>query len=268
MPNCGWSVSLNYAPFFLTVYEIINYARGLTPPILCQGRGSAANSLICYCLGITDVARESRSFVRAFRFQRIAASRRTSTSISSTNGAKRSSSISMKSMAASTPAWPRPSSAIAGEARSAKSARFLVFRRCDRRACQTLWGWSMEGVSKKEARRLGLDPSDPRLNQVMELADELIDSPRHLSQHVGGFVITRRGSTSSCRSRMRRWTSARSSSGTRTISSARHSQGRCAGARHADVSAARSSIFCIRHYGVTRDLSPCRTRTSATYDMI
>ena len=55
----------------------------------------------------------------------------------------------------------------------------------------TLWGWSQSGVTEKEARRAGLDPSDPRLKQVMELAEELIDSPRHLSQHVGGFVITR-----------------------------------------------------------------------------
>src|SRR4029079_18958540 len=55
----------------------------------------------------------------------------------------------------------------------------------------TLWGWSSSGVSEAEARRAGLDPSDPRLKQVMDLAEELIDTPRHLSQHVGGFVITR-----------------------------------------------------------------------------
>ena len=55
----------------------------------------------------------------------------------------------------------------------------------------TLWGWSMAGVTEKEARRAGLDPSDPRLGQVMALAQELIGFPRHLSQHVGGFVITR-----------------------------------------------------------------------------
>ena len=55
----------------------------------------------------------------------------------------------------------------------------------------TLWGWSQAGVKEKEARQAGLDPSDPRLNQVMTLAEELIDTPRHLSQHVGGFLITR-----------------------------------------------------------------------------
>ena len=54
-----------------------------------------------------------------------------------------------------------------------------------------LWGWSAEGVKEAEVRKAGLDPSDPRLNQVMQLAEELIGTPRHLSQHVGGFLITR-----------------------------------------------------------------------------
>ena len=54
-----------------------------------------------------------------------------------------------------------------------------------------LWGWSQSGVKEQEARKAGLDPDDPRLNRVMALAEELIDTPRHLSQHVGGFLITR-----------------------------------------------------------------------------
>ena len=54
----------------------------------------------------------------------------------------------------------------------------------------TLWGWSMEGVPEKEARRAGLDPSDPRLHLTLKLAEELLDTPRHLSQHVGGFLLT------------------------------------------------------------------------------
>ena len=54
-----------------------------------------------------------------------------------------------------------------------------------------LWGWSAEGVKEAEVRKAGLDPTDPRLNQVMRLTEELIDTPRHLSQHVGGFLITR-----------------------------------------------------------------------------
>src|SRR5262249_48148557 len=54
----------------------------------------------------------------------------------------------------------------------------------------TLWGWSMDGVQEKEARRAGLDPSDPKLQRVMALAHELMGFPRHLSQHVGGLAIT------------------------------------------------------------------------------
>src|SRR4029079_14845915 len=54
-----------------------------------------------------------------------------------------------------------------------------------------LWGWSASGVKEQEARKAALDPSDPRLNRVMALAEELIDTPRHLSQHPGGFLITR-----------------------------------------------------------------------------
>ena len=54
-----------------------------------------------------------------------------------------------------------------------------------------LWGWSQSGVKEQEARKAGLDPDDPRLNRVMQLAEELIETPRHLSQHVGGFLITR-----------------------------------------------------------------------------
>jgi DNA polymerase III alpha subunit len=55
----------------------------------------------------------------------------------------------------------------------------------------TLWGWSMEGVGRQEARRAGFDPDDPRLKQTIALSQALMGFPRHLSQHVGGFVITR-----------------------------------------------------------------------------
>ena len=54
----------------------------------------------------------------------------------------------------------------------------------------SIWGWSMEGVTKDQAARAGLDASDPRLNQTLAMANELLEFPRHLSQHVGGFVIS------------------------------------------------------------------------------
>jgi error-prone DNA polymerase len=183
---------LGYAPFFLTVHEIIKYARGLTPPILCQGRGSAANSLICYCLEITEVSPK----VVDLLFERFISEDRGEPPdidvdfeherreeviqhIYKTYGRERAG-------IAATVIRYRGRSAIreVGKVFGLSSDTIAAL-------ASTLWGWSSKGVSKKEARRLGLDPFDPRLKQVMRLADQLIDTPRHLSQHVGGFVITR-----------------------------------------------------------------------------
>ena len=80
---------LDFARYFLTVHDIVAFARSLDPPILCQGRGSAANSAVCYCLGITavDPATSDLLFERFISEER--ASRPTSTSISSMSGARR-----------------------------------------------------------------------------------------------------------------------------------------------------------------------------------
>ena len=183
---------LEYAPFFLTVHEIIKYARGLTPPILCQGRGSAANSLICYCLEITDVSPE----VVDLLFERfVSEDRGEPPDIDVDFEHERREEVIQhiyekygreRAGIAATVIRYRGRSAIreVGKVFGLSSDVIAAL-------ASTLWGWSHDGVSKKEARRLGLDPSDPRLKQVMDLADQLIDTPRHLSQHVGGFVITR-----------------------------------------------------------------------------
>jgi error-prone DNA polymerase len=82
-----------------------------------------------------------------------------------------------------------------------------------------IWGsWSETGPELERMREIGLDPDDPRLQQTLALVEEIIGFPRHLSQHVGGFVITEGGWTSLSRSRTRRWRIAPSSAGTRTIS--------------------------------------------------
>ena len=81
---------LDFARYFLTVHDIVDFARGLDPPILCQGRGSAANRAVCYCLGITAVDPvESASCCSSASSPRSARSRPTSTSTSSTSGARR-----------------------------------------------------------------------------------------------------------------------------------------------------------------------------------
>jgi hypothetical protein len=112
---------LQYAPYFLTVNSIVRFAR--SKDILCQGRGSAANSAVCYVLGITsiDPGRNDLLFERFVSEER--ASRPTSTSISSMSGARSSCSGSTRPMAATMPRSARPSSAIAPRARCAMSAR-------------------------------------------------------------------------------------------------------------------------------------------------
>ncbi len=183
---------LDYAPFFLTVDEIVKYARSLTPPILCQGRGSAANSVICYCLGITDVSPTKVDLL----FERfVSAERREPPDIDVDFEHERREEVIQhiyekygreRAGLAATVICYRGRSAI----REVGKVFGLSEDTIDALASM-LWGWSSRGVTEQEARRLGLDPSDPRLKLVMNLAEQLIGAPRHLSQHVGGFVITR-----------------------------------------------------------------------------
>ncbi len=113
---------LGYEPYFLTVHDIVRFARGRG--ILCQGRGSAANSAVCYALGITEVDPGAHGdAVRALHLAASATSRRTSTWTSSTSAARRSSSTSMRNTVASARRWPPPSSATGRAARCATSAR-------------------------------------------------------------------------------------------------------------------------------------------------
>ena len=183
---------LDYAPFFLTVDEIVKFARSLDKPILCQGRGSAANSIICYCLGITDVSPVAVDLL----FERfVSEERREPPDIDVDFEHERREEVIQhiyekygreRAGLAATVICYRGRSAIREVGKVFGLSEDTISA-----LAGTLWGWSHSGVSEKEARRAGLDPADPRLRQVMELAEELIDTPRHLSQHVGGFVITR-----------------------------------------------------------------------------
>jgi error-prone DNA polymerase len=183
---------LGYAPFFLTVDEIVKYARGLEKPILCQGRGSAANSVICFCLGITDVEPTKIDLL----FERfVSAERNEPPDIDVDFEHERREEVIQhiyqkygreRAGLAATVICYRGRSAIreVGKVFGLSSDTIAAL-------ASTLWGWSSSGVSAKEVRRVGLDPHDQRLKQVMQLAEQLIGAPRHLSQHVGGFVITR-----------------------------------------------------------------------------
>ena len=180
---------LNYAPYFLTVHDIVRFAR--SKDILCQGRGSAANSTICYCLRITEVD----PTISDLLFERfISAERNEPPDIDVDFEHERREEVIQyiyehygRERAALTAVT------ICYRGRSAIRDVSKVFGLSEDiagRLAKTLWGWSGSGVSDETAAKSGLDPTDPRLAKALALARELIDFPRHLSQHVGGFVIT------------------------------------------------------------------------------
>ena len=181
---------LNYAPYFLTVHDVVRYAR--SQGILCQGRGSAANSAVCYCLGITaiDPARIDLLFERF-----VSAERNEPPDIDVDFEHERREEVIQyiyekygrdRAGLAATVIHYRTRMAVREIGKvmglSEDTIATLV---------ATVWGWRTEGVESKHIREAGLDPDDKRLSLTMRLACELTGFPRHLSQHVGGFVITR-----------------------------------------------------------------------------
>ena len=182
---------LKYAPYFLTVHDIVNFAKSQN--ILAQGRGSAANSTVCFCLGVTEV----NPMLSDLLFERfISAQRNEPPDIDVDFEHERREEVMQY-------VYKKY-----GRERTALTATLICYR--GRSAIRdvgkvfglsedaistlagTLWGWSGSGVSEDKARRTGMDPQDPRLARILRLAKELIDFPRHLSQHVGGFVISAR----------------------------------------------------------------------------
>ncbi len=181
---------LGYAPYFLTVHDIVRFAKGRG--ILCQGRGSAANSAVCYCLDITAV--DPAKFDLLFeRF--ISAARNEPPDIDVDFEHERREEVIQyiyrkygrdRAGLTATVIRYRARGAIREVGKAMGLSADLVAR-----LSGSIWGWSRDGVDEERARQYGFDPDDPRLRQTLELAGELIGFPRHLSQHVGGFVITR-----------------------------------------------------------------------------
>jgi error-prone DNA polymerase len=182
---------LNYAPFFLTVHDVVQFARN-KEKILCQGRGSAANSVICYCLGITDVDPLKIDLL----FERfVSAERREPPDIDVDFEHERREKVIQhiyrtytreRAGLAATVICYRGRSAIRDVGKVFGLSQDTIGA-----LAGSLWGWSMDGVTGNEAKRLGLDPADRRLKMARSFARVLTGFPRHLSQHVGGFVITR-----------------------------------------------------------------------------
>jgi len=181
---------LDYAPYFLTVHDIVRFAR--SRGILCQGRGSAANSAVCYCLGITavDPGRVDLLFERF-----VSAERGEPPDIDVDFEHERREEVIQYIYAK----YGRDRAGLAATVISyrARSAIREVGKAMGLSAdavsalAGSVWGWSNEAIRDDYVREIGLDPSDRTLRLALDLARELIGFPRHLSQHVGGFVITR-----------------------------------------------------------------------------
>jgi error-prone DNA polymerase len=182
--------SLDYAPYFLTVHDIVRFAR--SKGILCQGRGSAANSAACYCLGITEVD-PIRVDLLFERF--ISPERNEPPDIDVDFEHERREEViqyiykrygrERASLAAAV---------ITYRTRSAIRETAKVFNLSDDVIAAlngTAWGQETAPIGEDRVRAIGLNPADPTLKLALEMAKALIGFPRHLTQHSGGFVITR-----------------------------------------------------------------------------
>ncbi|MGQ0683706.1 error-prone DNA polymerase, partial [Bradyrhizobium sp.] len=180
---------LKYAHYFLTVHDIVHYARSQN--ILCQGRGSAANSAVCYVLGITavDPTKVDLLFERFISKERLEPpdidvdfehSRREEVMqyVYRRYGRHRAAIIA-------TVIHYRPRSAIRDVGKALGLTEDVTAALAD-----TVWGSWGKGLNDMQVRQAGLDPQNAMIGLAVELASELIEFPRHLSQHVGGYVLT------------------------------------------------------------------------------
>ena len=181
--------NLGYAPYFLTVHSIVRFAR--SRDILCQGRGSAANSAVCYVLGITEVDPVQSGLL----FERFVSAERHEPPDIDVDFEHEQREIVIQ--------WVYDHY---GRDRAALCATVMRYR--SRGAVRDVgkvlgltedvtsalagqvWGWSSEGVEEQHARALNLNLEDRRLRMTLELARELIGFPRQMGTHPGGFVLT------------------------------------------------------------------------------
>jgi error-prone DNA polymerase len=181
---------LHYEPYFLTVHDIVAFARA--QGILCQGRGSAANSAVCYALGITEVD-PSRMSMLFERF--ISRERNEPPDIDVDFEHQRREEVMQyvynkygreRAALAATLITYRPKSAV----RDVGKALGLDLAQIERLTGVFAW-WDGRKIDPKRIREAGFDPDNPLIARLVALAGELQRFPRHLSQHVGGFVIAR-----------------------------------------------------------------------------
>ena len=180
---------LEFEPYFLTVHDIVAFAR--SRGILCQGRGSAANSVVCYCLGVTSVSPEVCTMV----FERfVSEARNEPPDIDVDFEHERREEVIQYIYAR----YGRHRAGLCATVVHYRGKRAI--REVGRAMClseDTIGAlssqlWSFFSTKGEAARmvEIGLDPNDPHLRQTMALIYEVIGFPRHLSQHVGGFIVT------------------------------------------------------------------------------
>ena len=184
---------VKYAEYFLTVHDIVAWARSQPDPILCQGRGSAANSVVCYCLGITSVNPEDQHVL----FERfISAERSEPPDIDVDFEHERREEVIQyvynrygrhRAAICATVICYRKRSAIRDVGKALGLTEDVTSA-----LANTVWGSWGDGLQDEHVQAAGLRPEDGRLTLALELTRELMGFPRHLSQHVGGFVLTQK----------------------------------------------------------------------------
>ena len=185
----GLIESLGYAPYFLTVNSIVRFAR--SRDILCQGRGSAANSAVCYVLGITSID-PGRNDLLFERF--VSQERKEPPDIDVDFEHERREEVIQwvydtygrdRSALCATVIRYRSRGALRDVGKALGLSEDLI-----KTLSSQVWSYSSEGVEDKHAEELNLNLQDRRLRMALDLSRQLIGFPRHLSQHPGGFVLT------------------------------------------------------------------------------
>ena len=181
---------MDYARYFLTLYDVVAFAR--SRGILCQGRGSAANSAVCYCLGITAV---DPTQIRLLFARFISENRDEPPDIDVDFEHERREEVIQylyakygreRAAICATVIHYRPRSAIREVGKVLGLTEDVTAALAD-----TVWGSWGKGLPDAHIVQAGLDPGNPLIRQAVDLAVSLVGFPRHLSQHVGGFVLTR-----------------------------------------------------------------------------
>ncbi|MFN3511970.1 MAG: error-prone DNA polymerase [Phenylobacterium sp.] len=184
---------LGFANYFLTVHDIVHWAR--EEKILCQGRGSAANSCVCFCLGVTavDPTKDDQDLLFS-RF--ISEKRGEPPDIDVDFEHERREEVMQyvyrrytrdRAAIVATVIHYRPRMAIRQVGKALGLTEDITAA-----LANTVWGSWGSGLPEDHVRQAGLDPANPEIRRAVSLADQLLGFPRHLSQHVGGFVLTKR----------------------------------------------------------------------------